>query len=238
MGFLSYMNETTSLLTESVNDAGRFKAIFMAGTAGSGKSYILTKIKSGTVEPRIVNVDKFTEFLDIENIPAVYDRSKIISKNQLVQYFNGILPLFIDTTAANPNRLRARLNVLDEIGYDYAMIFVNTSLDTALQRANNRQRKVDQSVIVDYHKKLQKLKNDVKGYFNFNMEINNDDNELTDDVIKKAFKRISYFYDAPIENPIGVERYDKMLVNGWKYLSPNIMDIEDIKRIASTWYGK
>lgn len=237
MKFDSFLSENkTELITESSNDVGIFKAIFMAGVPGAGKSTILTKVKSGSIEPRIVNVDKFTEFLNINDILSVYDYSKQLSQNQLVQYLNGVLPLFIDTTGANPDKLRTRLKALDSIGYDYAMIFVNTSLDTALFRASKRQRKVDPKVIEEYYEKLQKYKNDVKHYFSFSMEINNNENELTDSVITKAFKRISYFYNSEIDNPIGQERYEKMKINGWKYLVPNIMELNELKQIAGTWY--
>jgi predicted kinase len=203
----------------------------------SGKSYVLSKIKSGSIEPRIVNIDKITEYLDIEHIEKVYDKAKQLSKNQLVQYLNGVLPLFIDTTAANPQRLKIRVNTLERIGYDCAMIFVNTSLETSLKRASQRQRVVPPQVIEDYYKKIQKLKDDMKGLFSFHMEINNNEGELTDDVILKAYKRISYFYDADIDNPIGNERYSQMLDNKWSYLSPNIMSLDEIKNITNQWYS-
>ena len=54
MKFLRY-------LTEGIEDKGIFKAVFLAGHPGSGKSYTLDRIKSGQIEPRIVNTDKFVE---------------------------------------------------------------------------------------------------------------------------------------------------------------------------------
>ena len=32
------------------------------------------------------------------------------------------------------------------------------------------------------------------------------------------------------------ERYEKMKINGWKYLVPNIMELNELKQIAGTWY--
>ena len=241
MGFQSFINE--DVINESVHDRGCFKAVFLAGTPGSGKSYIISKIKSGSIEPRIVNVDKFVEFLNLNNpnptyVRAdVYDRAKKLSKNQFAQYINGALPLFVDATSANLNTLRNRLNVLDMIGYDYAMIFVNTSVETSQKRASMRPRKVDPEVIKQDYDTIQKMKNKIISYFPFHMEINNDDGELTDDIILKAYKRISYFYDGEIENPIGKERYETMLEKGWKYLAPNIMGMSEIKSLINTWYS-
>lgn len=242
MGFSTYINENT-LLTEGIEDRGLFKAVFLAGTPGSGKSHVISKIKSGSIEPRVVNVDKFVEHLNRDNKSGtffragVYDKAKQLSKNQFAQYLNGALPLFIDATSANMDTLRGRLNTLDTIGYDYAMVFVNTSVETAQKRVNMRARKVDPEVIKYDYEVIQKLKNKIKEYFPFHMEINNDDGELTDDIILKAYKRISYFYEAEIENPIGKERYDMMREKGWKYLSPNIIDISEIKRLINGWYN-
>jgi len=39
-------------ITEGINDKGIFKACFMCGSAGSGKSYTLSKVKSGSIEPQ------------------------------------------------------------------------------------------------------------------------------------------------------------------------------------------
>ena len=126
--------------------------------------------------------------------------------------------------------------MLERIGYDCAMVFVNTTLETALERASKRRRKVKPDVIEDYYHRLQIFKNDIKGFFSFYVEIQNNDDDLTDEVILKAFKRISYFYSGAIDNPIGRERFDQMSINGWKYLNPNILTIDEIKQQVIKWY--
>lgn len=209
----------------------------MAGQPGAGKSYVASKIKSGDIEPRIVNIDTLTEFLNIHDTGSVYDKAKIISKNQLAMYLNGILPLFIDMVGANITRLRDRIDVLEQIGYDTALVFINTSLETAIFRAQKRTRKVSPDVITEYYNKIKDSKNDIKKHFSFNIEINNDEGELTNSVLLKAYKRISYFYDSEIDNPIGKERQELMVKNGWKYLDPNIMPLSDIKRLVNLWYS-
>jgi hypothetical protein len=44
-------------LNESINDKGIFKAVFMSGSSASGKSYVISKITSGQIQPRMVNSD-------------------------------------------------------------------------------------------------------------------------------------------------------------------------------------
>ena len=232
------------VLMESIEDKGIYKAVFMAGVPGSGKSYTISKVKSGQIEPRIVNTDPIIEYLNTykSNVYSQsYNKAKQISKIQLVNYLNGVLPLFVDTTSGFVNILRSRVHILEKLGYDTALIFVNTSLDTAMARAEKRgaliNRQVDPEAILDYNERLKKYKNDIKGLFSFNIEINNDEGELTDDVILKAYKKIYYFYDTEIENPIGKERYDLMRENNWHYLTPNIMSMDELKNSISMWYG-
>jgi predicted kinase len=237
VSFYSFINENKTIINESINDRGLFKAVFLAGQPGSGKTYVMTKITSGQIEPRIVNVDNITEFLNIHNPLSVYDKSKKISKNQLYNYLNGMLPLFVDSTSANPTTLKKRLNVLESLGYDCALIYVNTSLEKSVERVGNRKRKVGQETIQGNYSELQTLKNEYKKYFPFHMEINNNEGALTDDVILKAYKRISYFFDSEIDNPIGNERYEMMLKNGYKYIVPDIISQNDLKSMINTWYS-
>ena len=99
------------LLTESINDKGIFKAIFMAGTPGAGKSYVINKINDGKIQPRIVNTDKLTEYFGKgENVNWEIYGEKIqnITKNQLAFYLNSLLPLWIDGTSSNPSALLRR----------------------------------------------------------------------------------------------------------------------------------
>lgn len=241
MKLLSFVNNNNikepDLLMESIHDRGLFKAVFLVGAPGVGKSTILKKVTSGLIEPRIVNVDKFTEFLNINDVISVYDKSKMLSKNQMLLYLDNILPIFIDTTGVNLTRLRGRINILEQLGYDYSAIIVNASLETSLQRNANRKRVVNPRVLEDYYKRFNLLKKDIKQLFNFNIEINNDDGELTDDIILKAFKRVFFFYDSPIQNPIGQERIELMKKNNWSTLSPNIMTTNSIKTLVNEWYG-
>jgi hypothetical protein len=153
-------------------------------------------------------------------------------------YLNGILPLFVDTTGYTIGRLKNRINILERLGYDTMMIFINTSLETSLKRASKRTRKVAPSVIEEYYEKAIKFKEDIRRLFPLHFEINNDDGELTDDVVLKAFKKTTFFYESQIQNPIGKKRYELMVENGWKYLSPNITSIEEIKSDVDIWFGK
>ena len=232
-------------LNEGIQDKGIFKAIFMAGHPGAGKTYVLNKVKSGSIEPRWVNTDKL--FLDIfpefkqnweHNWGKINVKVKTISKNQLALYLNSLLPLAIDGTSNSVSVILRRKGLLESFGYDTGMLFVSTSLETALERAATRERPVPPEFIKDAYEQINKAKAFYKQTFHHWIEIPNDKFELTDEVIQKAFKSSAGFYNAPIGNPVGKKYYDKMMENGWKYLSPNIRDLEEIKKVVSVWYKR
>ncbi len=225
-------------LNEGIEDRGIFKAIFMSGIPGAGKSFTISKIKSGRIEPRIVNVDKFTEFLNINDIFSVYDKSKKLTENQLVQYINSMLPLFIDTTGYTIGRLKNRKEALEYFGYDVGMVFVNTSLETSLERAEKRTRRVAPEVIKEYYDKALKFQDSISNMFDYHQTINNNDGELTDDVVIKAYNKVSTFYYDKVKNSVGSTIFEKMKQNNLKYLSPDIFPLDEIKERISIWFRK
>lgn len=233
------------ILAESILDRGIFKAVFMGGAAGSGKSYVAKKIKSGSIEPRIVNVDTHIEKFGAgskgdEQWADVYDtfwdKSKHLTMSQLLLYINSCLPLFIDSTSTEPSNLVRRYNVLENIGYDMAFCFVDTSLETALQRNKDRQRTIPDELVKDYHDKSQKTKSFLRSKFPLFMEVKNDKGELNDEVVLNVFKKMLFFYDSPVQNPIGQDVIQKMRDNGYKYLTPELYSMSELKGMISSWY--
>lgn len=247
------------LLLESKDDKGLFKAVFFMGCPGAGKSYVGSKIYGGDISPRVVNVDKFIDFyissakgnledkgfdkkeidklIDKEEISFMqYPRSKTLTINQFVSYIGSALPLFCDTTGADIQRVKGRVRSLELLGYDLAYVFINTSLETSLYRASLRSRPVPPEVIEsDYHE-IQRVKPQLKSLFSFGIEINNNEGELTDNIINKAYKKISYFFSGDIQNPIGKEYYQLMQDNNWDYLAPNILSLGEIKSKLARWF--
>ncbi len=224
-------------LNESILDRGIFKAVFMAGAGGSGKSYVLSKVKSGSIEPRIVNIDRFIEYYGHDYEKEYFDRSRKQTTKQLIQYVNSLLPLAIDCTSKKHEKTIQRANILENVGYDTAMVFVNTDLDIALERSSKRKRKVPEEEIINAYNYLQKSKPYLKSKFNLFLEITNN-GDIDDEVILKIFKKMNFFYDTPVRNPIGIETIEVMRKNGWKYLVPNVYTFTELEEILIPFHGR
>ena len=105
------------MVVEGINDKGIFKAVFLAGHPGAGKTTVLNKVKSGSIEPRWVNTDKvfplFKEWWSTD-WPKISNKVTTINKNQLTVYINSMLPLAIDGTAGVLNGWRSVCRVVGE----------------------------------------------------------------------------------------------------------------------------
>jgi len=143
---------------EGVNDPHIFKAVFMAGGPGSGKSYIAQKLTGGTGLKTVNSdiafkwlMDKVNLRLDMpddekEERDQVRGRAKEIAKSQEDLYLQGRLGLVIDGTGKDINKISAINAKLKFIGYETKMVFVNTDLETSLMRNQERAKQGDRTV--------------------------------------------------------------------------------------------
>ena len=187
-----------SYISEGVYDPNIFKAIFLAGGPGSGKSYVTDKVIGGT-GLRIINSDKaFTHLLKKADLSLKMPdneehermqklvRAKEITAKQTKLLMNGRLGMVIDGTGGNYNIIKEQVDELRNIGYDTYMIFVNTSLETALARNKQRERTIPDNIVTSSWKSVQanigKFQNLFKGP-NF---IIIDNNNVKENLFKKV----------------------------------------------------
>lgn len=176
--------ELYQAMDEGVNDPHIFKAVFMAGSPGSGKTTIANKLFTGT-GLRQLNIDKFWQLYKKKGKDADY--SKFWDKYKIQQniFTKNRMGLLIDGTAKNPTKMGEVKRQLEEMGYDTAMVFVNTDLKTALHRAEERAktpgpdegREISPEFIEDAWTKTQKALGTYQNVFGENFFIvNNSDN--------------------------------------------------------------
>jgi len=219
---------TESILTEDVFQKGSFKAVFMAGGPGSGKSAVINgifnvpdaKAIKGLTSTglKVVNSDRAFEYLKKKhNIPAsVVDmsdeersldgkmmyKSVQIAKKQLENYLKGKLGIIIDGTGGSANALLTKKRNIEALGYDTAMIFVNTTLQTALDRnANRPERRLDDKVVERTWQKVQDNIETFKTEFGPNFHWVDTEKSKPGQVPSGVKKQVLNFIKQPVTNP-------------------------------------
>ena len=155
------MKKLNQILREGVYDPGIFKAFFLAGGPGSGKTFVTRSAFAGT-GLKLVNSDAAFErglkkaglslkMPDVEEYfrNIVRAKAKMTTATQLDTYVQGRLGLVIDATGRDMNVINTQKRMLDQLGYDSYMIFVNTSLDVALERNKNRPRSIPEYIVTN-----------------------------------------------------------------------------------------
>ncbi len=198
-------------LQEGVYDPNIFKAFFLAGGPGSGKSFVVRKTTGGT-GLRIVNSDPAFELLikkaslSLKMPESEFDRREPLrkhagklAKKRKANYVEGRLGLIIDGTGHDADRLLDQARGLEELGYDTHMIFVNTSLDVALQRNAKRARSVPESIVVKSWKDVQANIGRFNNFFKGGMIIV-DNNDAGEDIFQSVWKRVQSLLRKKVRN--------------------------------------
>ena len=192
-------------LQEGLYDPHIFKAFFLAGGPGSGKSEVVRQTTGG-LGMKLVNSDNEFERLlkqaglsmkmpksEEEPRNVQRDKAKELTKLRQKNYLEGRLGVIIDGTGKDKDKILRQSNGLRELGYDTHMVFVNTSMDVALQRNAMRDRSVPESVVIKAWKNVQANIGTFNQHFKGTMIIvdNNDPLEtMAKDVFPKVWKII------------------------------------------------
>ena len=116
----------------------------------------------------------------------------------------GRLGLIIDGTGKDYDKIAKQSIQLRQLGYDTHMIFVNTSLDVALQRNAERDRTVPESIAVQSWKEVQSNIGKFSQHFkqNFIVVDNNDSSKKDSQVFNDVFKQIKGLLRKKVTSPI------------------------------------
>ena len=198
-------------LQEGVYDPNIFKAFFLAGGPGSGKSYVVRRTTGGT-GLKIVNSDPVFESLlkkaglslkmppeEFERKEVVRGRAKELTKKQQANYLEGRLGIIVDGTGKDANRILKQKAGLEELGYDTYMIFVNTSIDVALARNEKRARSLQPSFVVKSWKDVQANIGAFNNMFRQGFIVV-DNNDAGEDVFQTVWKRIQGLLRKKVTN--------------------------------------
>jgi len=146
-------------LQEGVYDPGIFKAYFLAGGPGSGKTFVTANAFAGLGLKLVNSDDVLTKYLNKEGLSLKMPESEKEKRDELRQkakittaartdlYLQGRLGLIMDGTARDYAKISTQQRLFKFLGYQTIMMFVNTSLDVALERNANRPRSVPENIV-------------------------------------------------------------------------------------------
>ena len=203
-------------LQEGVYDPNIFKAFFIAGGPGSGKSFVVRKTTGG-LGLRVVNSDDaFEAQLKKANLSlkmpsseqeprdVVRDRAKQTTSARKAGYIEGRLGVIIDGTGRDFDKISSEAKDLQQLGYDTYMIYVNTSLDVALERNAMRPRTIPEPIVTKSWNDVQQNLGKFSGLFRQNFVVI-DNNNAGDDVFNAVSKQIRGLVKKKVKNGLALQ---------------------------------
>lgn len=209
------MNEKfVEFISEGVNDPGIFKAVFLAGGPGSGKSFMAGRTGLQSLGLKAVNPDHaFEAALRAAGMEATPENiytdkgqsmrmaAKLLTNKRQQLFIQGRLGMVIDGTGKDITKIESQAGLLQSLGYDVAMIFVNTDLETALERNSKRSRTLPDNIVKRMWNDVQNNMGGFQRIFKQNMTIvdNNSDSNVEKNTLR-AYKDMQQFVRAPVRN--------------------------------------
>ena len=229
---MKYVKLFEEFVQEGVYDPGILKAFFMAGGPGSGKSYVATEIfdfPKGAISSvsyatglKLVNNDNtFEKGLkdagyspsdlsklakdpeEWSKIMTIRGKAKNTTRRMQNNYIGGRLGQVIDGTGKNFDKIRGHRQLYMDLGYDTYMVFVNTSLEIALERNQMRERKLGDHMVEQMWREVQDNLGKFQKLFGADRMLIVDNSEYGGDVLTQVEKQISKHINKPVKNPLG-----------------------------------
>ena len=214
-------------LNEGLYDPNIFKAFFLAGGPGSGKTFV-TRSAFGGTGLRMINSDNAFEVAlkknnlslkmpedESEARDIVRARAKATTGNIMDLSIKGRLGMVVDGTGRDYDKIKTQKAMLDQLGYDCYMIFVNTSLDVALERNRRRERTVPEYITTKSWNETQGNMGKYQRLFGMDKFIvvdnNKSDFELTTLTMTRVSKIVNKYLKAGITNHIAKQWVKKEL---------------------------
>jgi len=134
----------------------------------------------------------------------IRDRAKKLTKGTQKMYIDGRLGMIIDGTGKNYDKIEKQVRKLQASGYDCYMVFVNTSLEVALERNAARDRKLPQDMVTKMWDEVQQNLGKFQRLFKAKRFEIVDNSKYGDSTpIDLVSKEIRKFLKQPVSNPIG-----------------------------------
>jgi hypothetical protein len=187
------------------------KVIFMAGGAGSGKGNVIKKLDLQGQGFKVVNSDISLEWLKKNNglpenmndftpeqrslLGSLQNQARGIAKNKMMKYKGNADGVVVDGTGGSIKVMEGLVKEFKDNGYDVSMVFVETSLETALARnATRAERSLLDVIVRKNHELVQGNKEGFKEMFGDRfMEVNTDNIKQEDAMPTELISKMKDF---------------------------------------------
>ena len=155
----------------------------------------------------ITGVDFKGKEVDMNSGMRAY--AKDLTRARMESYVRGRLGVIVDGTGHKYQSIAKKKQKFEDLGYDCYMVFVNTSLEIAMQRNSERDRVVPEKIVRDSWNDVQQNLGGFQRLFGRNFIIVDNSKKRDEDSAKKFFESlvtqgVNKFIKAPIKNRIGI----------------------------------
>ena len=209
---------------EGTPQPGR-KVIFMAGGPGSGKSTVINGLDLKNQGFKVVNQDISLEWLmknhglptDMKDFtPEQASKfgslgwdARMIAKRKQAKYQGKGDGIIVDGTGNSLNVMKNHVQEFKNKGYDVQMVFVETSLETALERNRARkERSLRDGIVKRTHESVQNNKEAFKELFGNNFaEVKTDNLKIGDSMPQSIVSKLDNFTKGYIKGRLSAEEF-------------------------------
>ena len=141
-----------------------------------------------------------------KNPGGIRDKAKKLTAKQKSFYEAGRLGMIIDGTGHEYGKISRLKKHAESLGYDTYMVFVNTSLEVAKERNEQRERVLPEDLLEKSWKDVQNNLGKFQNLFGSNFRIV--DNTVYKPIAKEVQKAVNHFVRKPVYNKIGQKWVD------------------------------
>ena len=201
------------------------KVIFMAGGPGSGKSTVIKGLGLEKQGFKVVNQDISLEWLmknhglptDMKDFTpeqaSTFGKlgwdARMIAKRKQAKYQGKGDGIIVDGTGNSLQVMQNQVQEFKNKGYDVQMVFVETSLETALERNQARkERSLKDSIVKRTHESVQNNKEAFKELFGGNFaEVKTDNLKQGDPMPSKVANKMDSFTKGYVKGRLSAEEF-------------------------------
>ena len=201
------------------------KVIFLAGSAGSGKSNVVKQLGLEGQGYKMVNQDISLEWLaknsglptDMRDFTpeqaskwgSLQWEARDIAQRKATKFRGRGDGVVVDGTGASTVSMFTQMQKFKDAGYDVQMLYVESSLETALERNKARKERSLKDFIVERNwKAVQKNKKAFKEEFGNNfVEVNTDNLKQGDPMPKSLVDKMNKFTNGYIKGRLTAEEF-------------------------------